>query len=116
MAMNQISLLEKEKDRAIYAAGAFADSEWKKAAEECVRTLCRLGEDFDTDRVWGMLDQTGLHTPEPRALGAVMQKFARERAIVPSGGYRKSTRRACHRRNLCIWRPVNYRKNLREAE
>lgn len=108
--------LEIIKDRAVYAAGAFANSDWLTEAESAIKMLCRLGDDFTGDDVWRLLAGTSVTTPEPRALGAVITKFAREGYIFPTGYYRKSIRKESHRRPLAVWRPTKYKRNRKEAE
>lgn len=98
-----ITQLEKHKDRAIYAAGAFADKDWKQEAHEAVKILVKSRRAFTGDDVWRLLEHTGLKTSEPRALGAVIHGFAREGLIVPTGNYVKSMRKESHRRPLQEW-------------
>lgn len=58
---------------------------------------------FTTDAIWEVLDAAGVKPPEPRALGAVMQKLAREGLIRKTGEYVDSCRAACHGRPVPIW-------------
>lgn len=113
---SDVLILERHKDRAVYIAGAFADPKWKTEAMAAVEVLCRIGADFTGDDVWRLLNGTGAKTPEPRALGAVIQKFAKDGSIFPTGEYRKSIRRESHRRPLQVWRPVVYKRRTIEAE
>lgn len=110
MIQMTIDDLERHKDRAIYAAGAFADTEWKKEACLAVELLCKRGNGFTGDDVWRLLEGTHVSTPEPRALGAIIQQFAKQGKIRPTGEYRKSMRKESHRRPLTVWRPVSYRE------
>jgi hypothetical protein len=104
--VNIIDHLEHIKDRAVFAAGAFADPTWIEEAEVAVILLCRIGRDFTTDDVHALLIKRGSTTPEPRALGAVILRAAKDKRIVPTGQYKKSVRRECHRRPLAVWRPT----------
>lgn len=97
---------------AIDFAGIFSNSDWYGEAESTVAELVKRGEDFTTDDVWRLMARTGLSTPEPRAMGAVIRQFANDRQIVPTGSYRKSTRVECHCRPLAVWRPVNYKHRI----
>lgn len=101
---------------AIDAAGAFSNPDWYNQAEIAVLRLIRRGTYFTTDDVWEWLRESGSTTPEPRALGSVIQQFARDRRIVATGMYRKSTRPECHRRPLAVWKPVTYKFVGRDAE
>jgi len=108
--------LEGQTQFAIDMAGAFSTPDWYNQAEIAVQRLVRQGTYFTTDDVWELLKESGLSTPEPRALGSVIRLFARDRQIVATGSYSKSTRPECHRRPLAVWRPVNYKFVGREAE
>lgn len=110
-----IRTLERIKDRAINAAGAFSDTSWKQQAEAALELLCKIGNDFTGDDIWKLLEGTGVETEEPRALGAIITKYARDGRIYSVGTYRKSIRKESHRRPLAVWRPVTYKRNLREA-
>lgn len=112
----EIAVLERVKDRAVYAVGVFADPLWKREAEAALALLCKIGNDFTGDDVWRLLEGVGVKTEEPRALGAIITKYAKDGLIVPTGVYRKSERRKSHRRPLAIWRPVLYKHHTREAE
>jgi hypothetical protein len=115
--MQQIDLLERlerDKDRAVYAAGAFADPLWKREAIATLETLCKLGDNFTTDDVWRLLEGVGVKTPEPRALGALITRYAKEGRIFSTGSYRKSIRKECHRRPLAVWRPTRRNKTIYE--
>lgn len=101
---------------AIDAAGAFSNPDWYNQAEIVVQRLIHQGTYFTTDDVWELLKDSGYTTPEPRALGSVIRQFARYKQIIPTGSYRKSTRPECHRRPLAVWRPVQYKHLVREAE
>lgn len=113
---NLIDALERQTETAVTFAAAFADPTWYRAAEYTVERLIRRGDDFTTDDVWQLMRETGLSTPEPRALGAIIRQATKSRRIISTGTYRKSMRPECHRRPLAVWRPVNYRQVRREAE
>jgi hypothetical protein len=99
---------------AIDAAGAFANPYWYSQAETAVQKLIHRGAYFTTDDVWELLKDCGYTTPEPRALGAVIRQFAKDKYIIPTGSYRKSVRPECHRRPLAVWRP--YKLDTGDAE
>lgn len=103
---NLIDQLERQTDKAVALAGSHANPDWNREAEATVSILCKRGQDFTTDDVWQLMEQTGLTTREPRALGAIIRKLAKDRLIYQTGGYRKSLRKECHRRPLAVWRPV----------
>ena len=47
---------------------------------------------------------------DPRALGAVMAKARRQKLIVATGEYRKSTRSVCNNRPMAVWRRLRDRR------
>jgi hypothetical protein len=105
-----------QTELAIGAAGAFSNPDWYNQAEIAVQRLIHEGNYFTTDDVWERLKDCEFTTPEPRALGSVIRQYAKDRAIVSTGMYRKSTRPECHRRPLAVWKPVTYKHGVREAE
>lgn len=107
---------EKATNQAVMLAGNFADPKWYREAEATLNILCRRGEDFTTDDVWRLLDRTGLKTTEPRAMGDIIRKASKAGKIFATGGYRKSIRKECHRRPVAIWRPLGYKRTLRDTE
>lgn len=104
-----IDQLERETTEAVERAGTHANPKWIMEADAVVSILCKIGDDFTTDDVWRLLRETGHVTHEPRALGAIMQRAAKDNYIRPAGYTRKSLRRECHRRPLTVWRPVGRR-------
>lgn len=102
MTQTDIFALEKQKDQAIRNAEMGADFEWFDEATEAVEVLIRRGEEFTSDRVWQLMKHTGLKTPEPRAMGAVIRQFVKAKKI-RQVGYRPSSRPECHRRPLAVW-------------
>ncbi len=80
-----------------------ADPLWMIVAHETVRGL-PTGEAFTTDRVWYHLDRTGISTPEPRALGAVIRALAAAGVIARTGEYVKTTRPQAHSRPIPVWK------------
>lgn len=116
MTQTDIFAQEQATERAINYAGAFANPEWYKEADAAVSLLCRLGQDFTTDDVWELLEHTGLKTSEPRAMGDIIRRFSKDHKIFATGGYRKSLRKECHRRPVSVWRPISYKRVVREAE
>lgn len=116
MTQTDIFKQEKATERAITIAGNFADQQWYSEAIAALDVLCKRGEDFTTDELWRLLEGVEVKTLEPRAMGDVIRRAARSHKIFSTGGYRKSIRKECHRRPLAIWRPVGYKRVIREAE
>ena len=91
---------------ALEAVEAAADPRWIDTCEKFVRHLASLGGRFTTDDVWNLLDETGLTTKEPRAMGAVIRKMAAARVIIGAGEYWVSQRPECHQRPVKVWRGI----------
>jgi hypothetical protein len=99
------------RDEAIQRVDEHAEKRWKAAALNAVRFIAEKRDAFTTDAVWWLLDQQDIEPPhEERALGAIMQRAARQGWIEPTDRTRKSVRPACHARDLRVWRSL-----LREA-
>lgn len=80
-----------------------ADPRWIDTCTKIVRHLASLGGRFTTDDVWDLLEETGLSTKEPRAMGAVVRKLSSDRVIVGAGEYWVSRRPECHQRPVKVW-------------
>lgn len=71
------------------------EPEWARCAENIVREIAFSSKHsvFSSDDVWDLLTQDEVPPPhEPRALGPIMQRLAREKVMVPVG-YAESRRR-----------------------
>jgi hypothetical protein len=80
---------------------ANADTEWKRVAQEAVVYCARNYREFTSDMVMEYLAQSGIHTGEPRALGAIIQGASRSGMIQKSGRYKESYRR--HNAPIPVW-------------
>lgn len=99
--MTQPSLLD-----ALLRVDEHADPDWKDVARDAIAFLATTRHEFTTDDVWAELDRHSATTHEPRALGALMRKAARQRLIAPTDRYVTSTRAACHSRPVKVWRTL----------
>lgn len=100
------SLAREQSIKRVYE---HADEEWKLDALRVVRYLAETCPEFTTDRVWYVLERfSGAHTPEPRALGAVMRAAASDRLIVATDKTVESVRVANHRRPIRVWKSLVY--------
>jgi hypothetical protein len=95
---------ERRRDDAIDRVDENAQKDWKDAARVAVAALASLKDTFTTDDVWKLLETQGYQTHEPRALGAVMRRAARNGLIESTDRTRLSERPECHRRPVRIWR------------
>lgn len=93
------------RDEAIDRVEANAADHWKAAAEFAALEVARRGKPFTTDEVWRALVLQGVGQPhEPRAMGAIFRKLAREGVIRPlEDDFQKSIMTACHRRPKQRW-------------
>jgi hypothetical protein len=95
---------ERKRQRAIRQVEENADADWMKAAEKTIRWYAALGDRFTSDDIWANLEKMNLTTHEPRALGAIFNRLARQGVIEQTGEYRKSVRPECHRNPKAVWR------------
>lgn len=93
----------KARDEAVARVEANAQPDWLETARRIVLAISAGGE-FTTDDVWTGLASASVATHEPRALGAVLRRLAKEGHIVKTGQYRPSTRKECHARPVPVWR------------
>ena len=94
------------KETAIDRALRAADAAWVAMAEMSILRVAHREPTFTTDEVWQELETLGPagQPEEPRALGAVLHKMAKQGTILPLDEYRPSLRRVCHGRPVRIWR------------
>ena len=90
-------------EEALTAVEGAADQRWMESCHEIIRLLAFSGNKFTTDHVWQMLEERGLSTKEPRAMGAAIRKLANKKVIVGTGEYWNSARPECHSRPVKVW-------------
>lgn len=91
------------RDEGIKQADENAMEAWKMEADDVLNALANTRHTFTTDDVWALMTTT---TPEPRAMGAVMVRAAKDGIIVATNSYVESSRPASHRRPLRVWAGV----------
>lgn len=89
----------------VEAAGEAANEVWMASAQQALRHLCDTGAAFTTDDLWLALEQAGVSTHEPRAMGAVVRR-ARQAGLITPAGYVPSERPVCHGRPVRVWLPT----------
>lgn len=89
------------RDAALDQVEEHANPEWLQLAERYVRGL-PSGLSFTTDQVWDAVGEVAT-THEPRALGAVMMRLAREKVVAKTREYRPTTRKQAHARPIPVW-------------
>jgi hypothetical protein len=88
------------RDEGIKRADEHAQEAWRDEADAVLNQLSMTGIPFTTDDVWALIGAT---TQEPRAMGAVMLRAARDGIIRSTDSYSESARPASHRRPLRVW-------------
>lgn len=74
------------RDAAMAQVDENADADWLTRAADAVDDLAHRGEPFNVDDVWDLLAAWSVPAPrEPRALGPVMYRAARDGVIVSDG-------------------------------
>lgn len=96
------------RDEAIDRVEENADPDWAEAA---YLACCLVAEEeplLTTDNVWQTLARLfpQYATHEPRAMGAVMRRAARDNKIQATNHYWKSIRPECHYRALMVWKSL----------
>lgn len=105
-------IAEAARDSGIQRAYDGANPFWTQAAAWAVRLLAYRQPAFSSDEVWWLLDELGVHTPEPRAMGPVMRRAAVDGVIEPSDTWQRSYRPQCHCRPVMRWRSLLYGQPL----
>lgn len=93
------------KEVGISRAWAGTDDEWKLAAMDAARELCRTRAEFTTDDLPAEI-RNGVR--EPRALGALMTNARRAGLCEVTERMRVSTSDVCHRRRKAVWKSLKF--------
>lgn len=101
---------QQAKERAIAAAEAHANEQWRETAFVCVWRVARGRRFLTTDHVWLELIEQPVATHEPRAIGAIMQRAMREGMVKPTFSYWPSKRARCHGRPVRVWESLVYKQ------
>ena len=94
------------KEEAIARVEANANEEWKQAAYLAMYFVARQQEYLTSDDVWSGLVDGSASTHEPRAMGAILKRAAKEGIIVATDDWRVSSRPECHGRPVRVWRSL----------
>jgi hypothetical protein len=83
------------RDAAVDRVGQYASRVWLDAAYEAVKQVARANREFTSDDVWDMLAEGWPDLPvrEPRALGAVLTRAARNEVARIKGCHSCGTRK-----------------------
>ena len=105
--MNLLDLIAATdaKEQALRRVAAATDPTWATDIENIITRLTT--DTFTSDDIWQAATDANLDVPrEPRALGAILHRLAREHRIAPTDRYIPSLRPACHRRPIRVWRKL----------
>lgn len=103
--MNLLDLIAatEARDEALRRVASATDPSWATDIQNIILSLAT--DTFTTDDVWQAASDANLDVPhEPRALGAILHRLARQQMIVATDRYIPSQRVACHRRPIRVWR------------
>lgn len=85
--------MRRETNEAIDRVERHANQDWKDAAYIIGCQLAKGGKVFISDDFWPLLEELGVKTHQPTALGATIRKLLRNDVILWTGIYRLSLRR-----------------------
>ena len=102
---------EAARDEAIDRVEANANDEWLAKARQAVLWLAHNRDEWTTDDMWSLLDGCGVHTSEPRAMGAVMRWAARSGLVSKTDRVVNSRRAECHARPVAVWKSNQNQNN-----
>ena len=91
------------KTTALQVVEENANHEWMTAAVAAVRKVALRQVTLTTDDVWDELKGNDLSTHEPRAMGAVMSKCARDGLITRTDRVIPTRRSSANCRPITIW-------------
>ena len=98
-----MTTLKDQTDTAIDTAEAGANAEWKRACMTAIRSACTRWDKFTSEDINDLLDGTGVHTREPRAMGAMMRKAQYEGLCVPTSEFIPSHRTKSNSYSKRVW-------------
>lgn len=93
-------------EEALARVEANADESWKQTASLVVYLVARQNEYLTSDDVWHGLEGATVSTHEPRAMGAILKRAAKDGIIAATDDWRVSSRPECHGRPVRVWRSL----------
>lgn len=100
------ALAQVAQTDALQRVAAHADQDWTHTAYLCVVRVAREHDEFTTDHVLAELANYPVSTHEPRALGPVMMRAARDSIIATTGRFVKSAAVSRHRAPKQVWKSL----------
>lgn len=106
MTQMELALGIAARDRAVDKVEAGAGPEWMEEALDVLFSVASRQKFFTTDDLWA----AGLpQHREPRAVGALMRKAHRGKAITPTEKFVQSRRRARHAGPIRVWESMLFK-------
>lgn len=103
MTQLDLQIAQAARDISLERAERGATEAWKREAYDLVKGRYYPGGEFTSDDIWA----AGLQKPaEPRALGTVLMKLAREGLITKTGRYVQTAQVSRHAAPIAVWRFV----------
>ncbi len=99
----QTSLLDFQPS--IDAATKAAKPQWRQEALATIEILIKRKADFTSEDVLDILDEKCVTTKDNRALGGLIQLYARK-GLIRFICYRKAERKTRHGAPIAVWRPI----------
>ncbi len=97
---------EEKLAKALARVESAASPGWRRAADQAVVQCTAMYDEFTTDEVQDLIDQTGFTTHNDKALGPVMRAAARKGLIKNTRCNRSSNRASNNMRPKTIWATV----------
>lgn len=96
------------RDEALDQVDEHASDDFKAQAFHALEVVARQQHSLIVDDVWVALgaDSHVASTRDKRAMGAVMQRGARERLTAPTDTFRPSAQRQCHANPRRVWKSL----------
>jgi hypothetical protein len=89
---------------------------WRLFATEALRKVALRQLTFTADDIWGELRKTHPQCPDdPRALGHVLKRAAKDQLISPTSEYMNSRSTLNHHRPIRVWKSLIFHKHNAQA-
>lgn len=100
---------EEAKDRAIAQVAFNNGNDLLKILSFAFEWVKYRAEEFTTEDIKDAFFRANpdYYIREPRVWGAVMLFLKKQRLCVPTGAYKISNSKICHRGHKAVWKPIN---------
>lgn len=94
------------RDAAVAQVEENANAEWKEAAYQTGIRIAREQDSLLSEDIWQALSDQGVHTHEPRAMGAIMKRLRRDQIIEATADFVISPSPLGHGRPSRVWKSL----------